>query len=130
MKGISAYEARERIAAYDAEMEIMHPNRARMVAVALEILPFSRDDALTAVDLGVGTGYFTQRFLQAFPNASVHAIDGSDAAIAMAQERLSGFAHAIDYRTGDFRELARLLPDVSGADVVYSSYALHHLTRE
>lgn len=130
MKGIHAYETSERIAAYDAEMEIMHPNRAKMVAVGLEILPLLPESSLTAVDLGVGTGYFTQRFLVAFPNARVIAIDGSEAAIEMARERLSAFGDAVEYRTGDFRNLESLLVGVTGVDVVYSSYALHHLTKD
>lgn len=130
MKGIQAYEASKRIAAYDAEMEIMHPNRARMVAVGLEILPFARDASLTAVDLGVGTGYFTHRFLEAFPSAGVIAIDGAEAAIEMARERLSPFGDAVAYRAGDFRELDALLDGVTNVDVVYTSYALHHLTRD
>lgn len=129
-KSIAAYQAAERIAAYDAEMEIMHPNRAKMVSVALEILPFERSASLTAVDLGVGTGYFTQRFLKAFPKSRVYAIDGSEAAIEMARERLSTFEDAIVYRIGDFRDLSGLPAGVSGLDVVYTSYAMHHLTRE
>lgn len=130
MKSIQAYEASERIAAYDAEMEIMHPNRAKMVAVGLEILPFPPDADLLAVDLGVGTGYFTRRFLETFPNARVVAIDGSEAAIELARERLSAFDDTVQYRMGDFRELNRLLAGGSQIDVVYSSYALHHLTRD
>lgn len=129
-KSIAAYQPAGRIAAYDAEMEIMHPNRQKMVSIALEVLPFQWDGALTAIDLGVGTGYFTRRFLEAFAKARVYAIDGSQAAIEMAKERLAPFADAIDYRTGDFRETVRLLADVRDADVVFTSYAMHHLTHE
>jgi len=34
-KGIAAYDLPERVAAYDADMELMHPNRGRMVEVVL-----------------------------------------------------------------------------------------------
>jgi hypothetical protein len=39
-RSIKAYDIPERVASYDAEMELMHPNRSKMVAVALEVLPF------------------------------------------------------------------------------------------
>ena len=36
---ITAYDLSARVASYDADMEIMHPNRSKMVDIALEILP-------------------------------------------------------------------------------------------
>ncbi len=55
-RSIAAYSPRERVAAYDADMEIMHPLRRRMVEVVLEILPFRPSQPLLAIDLGTGTG--------------------------------------------------------------------------
>ena len=37
---IAAYERPARVASYDADMDMMHPNRHKMVEIALEILPF------------------------------------------------------------------------------------------
>ncbi len=128
-KSIEAYEASERVSSYDAEMEIMHPNRAKMVEVALEILPFDANERLTAVDLGVGTGYSTQRFLDSFPASTVYAIDGSEEMIEIARERLKAYEGSVEYRLGDFKALDSLTADLSDVDVVFSSYALHHLDR-
>lgn len=36
---IAAYDLPDRVASYDVDMEIMHPNRSKMVDIALEILP-------------------------------------------------------------------------------------------
>jgi hypothetical protein len=66
-KGIDGYDLPQRVADYDAEMELMHPNRAKMVEVALEVLPFGVEGPLRALDLGIGTGYFTSRLLEAYP---------------------------------------------------------------
>ncbi len=44
------------IDAYDADMEIMHPNRFKMVKVPLEFIPLNGDAPLYALDFGVGTG--------------------------------------------------------------------------
>ena len=52
--GIAAYDVPQRIASYEADMDIMHPNRHTMVEVALRFLPFERDHALQVLDLGVG----------------------------------------------------------------------------
>jgi len=129
-KSINAYNPRKRVAAYDADMELMHPNRSKMVEIALQVLPFESDARLKGLDLGVGTGYFTERFLQAFPRSKVYGLDGAKSMVDLARARLGALGKRLDFRVGDFRDLARLLAGLEGLDVVYSSYALHHLTRE
>lgn len=129
-KSINAYNLRKRVAAYDADMELMHPNRSKMVQIALEVLPFESDARLKALDLGVGTGYFTERFLEAFPQSKVYGLDGAESMVDLAKTRLAGRGKNVDFRVGDFRDLGELLADVESIDVVYSSYALHHLTRD
>lgn len=128
-KSINAYSLGERVAAYDADMEVMHPNRSKMVQIALEVLPFEPDARLKGLDLGIGTGYFTERFLEAFPRSKVYGVDGAGAMVDLAKARLGSRGKNVDFRVGDFRDLGELLADVGNIDVVYSSYALHHLTR-
>jgi ubiquinone/menaquinone biosynthesis C-methylase UbiE len=128
-RSIEAYEASKRISSYDAEMEVMHPNRAKMVAVALRIVPFDAKAPLTAIDLGVGTGYFTERFLDRFPASTVYAIDGSEEMLGIARERLKAYGGSVEYRLGDFKTLDGLTTGLRDVDVVLSSYALHHLDR-
>ena len=126
---IDAYDLPERVARYDADMAVMHPNRAKMVEVALEVLPFGAEEPLSALDIGVGTGYFTARFLEAFPRAGVHALDGAEAMIELARERLGGRQESVTFAVADFRDLGRILAG-ERFDVVFSSYALHHLARD
>ncbi len=129
-KSIRAYNLPNRVAAYDADMELMHPNRSKMVQIALQILPFESSAPLKGLDLGVGTGYFTERFLQAFPQSKVYAVDGAKTMIDLAKARLGGRRNRVNFLVGDFRDLAELLTGVDGLDLVYSSYALHHVTRD
>ena len=126
---IDAYDLPERVARYDADMAVMHPNRSRMVEIALEVLPFGREEPLQALDIGVGTGYFTEKFIEAFPLASVHALDGAEAMIELAKERLGRRQQNVMFSVGDFRDLGRILAG-QRFDVVFSSYALHHLARD
>ncbi|HET7293500.1 MAG TPA: methyltransferase domain-containing protein [Vicinamibacteria bacterium] len=128
-RGIAAYDLPGRVAAYDADMDLMHPNRARMVEVALEVLPFQRDAELRAIDLGTGTGFLARRFLERFPAATLSAVDGAAAMLDLARGRLGPLASRVELVVGDFRRLDELgLPPE--ADVVLSSFALHHLTAD
>jgi ubiquinone/menaquinone biosynthesis C-methylase UbiE len=128
-RSIGAYDASQRVESYDADMELMHPNRSKMVQVALEVLPFPKTAALHAIDLGMGTGYFTERFLNHFPNSQVLGIDGAQTMIDLASERLRSLASRVQFVTGDFRSLQQLAGGAGTADVVFSAYALHHLNR-
>jgi tRNA (cmo5U34)-methyltransferase len=124
---IQAYDLPARVLSYDADMALMHPNRSRMVEIALEVVPFDAEAALTVLDLGAGTGFFTQAVLRRFPNCRVIAVDGAPSMVELAKTRLGAEASRVDFRVGDFRELSRLIPNEHG-EFVFSSYALHHLT--
>ena len=128
-RSIAAYDVSQRVKTYDADMELMHPNRSKMVRVALEVLPFPKTAALRAIDLGIGTGYFTERFLIHFPNSRVLGIDGAEAMTELAKARLKSLADRVEFVIGDFRELEELAPSAGSIDVIFSAYALHHLNR-
>ena len=128
-RSIAAYDVSQRVKTYDADKELMHPNRSKMVQVAIEMLPFPRTTALRAIDLGIGTGYFTRQFLNHFPNSRVLGIDGAEAMVDLAKARLTSIASRVQFVIGDFRKLQQLAPDAGTADVVFSAYALHHLGR-
>src|SRR5216683_2995481 len=129
-ESIEAYDIPERVASYDSDMDLMHPNRSKMVEIVLELLPFPLDAAFTALDLGVGTGFFSRAVLTRFPNCRVIAVDGAAAMVEMATSRLGAMADRVDFRIGDFRHLKELLAASERGDLVYSAYALHHLTRQ
>jgi tRNA (cmo5U34)-methyltransferase len=128
-RSIAAYDVSQRVKTYDPDMELMHPNRSKMVQIAIEVLPFPRTAALRAIDLGIGTGYFTERFLNHFPNSRVLGMDGAQAMIELAKARLTSLASRVEFVIGDFRKLQELGPGAGTVDVVFSSYALHHLSR-
>jgi len=128
-RSIAAYDISQRLKTYDADMDLMHPNRSKMVQIALEVLPFPRTAALRAIDLGIGTGYFTERFLNKFQNSRVLGIDGAPAMIELAKARLKSSESRVEFVIGDFRNLQELAPDVQTVDIVFSAYALHHVNR-
>jgi tRNA (cmo5U34)-methyltransferase len=127
---VRAYDLPSRVAAYDFDMEIMHPLRSKMADVILEVLPWSACEPLRCVDLGVGTGMLTARVLDAFPHASVLAVDGAAAMMELCRARLGAASQRVEFVISDFQSVpADRLPEES-VDVVFSAYALHHLTRE
>jgi ubiquinone/menaquinone biosynthesis C-methylase UbiE len=125
---VKAYDLESRVAAYDSDMEIMHPLRSKMVSVVLEVSPWPSTEPLTCVDLGIGTGLLTSRVLEAYPTRVV-AVDGTAAMIDLCRSRLGTAASRVDFLTADFRAIPadRIAP--GSVDVVFSAYALHHLTR-
>lgn len=125
---IAAYDLPVRVASYDADMEVMHPNRSKMVDIALEILPFDSGAPITAIELGAGTGFFTKRFLEKFPSSKVIAIDGAQSMVELARLRLGPLKDGADFRIGDFRQLNRIVSNAEKGDVVFSLYSLHHLS--
>ena len=109
-RSIAAYDVSQRVKTYDADMDLMHPNRSKMVQIALEVLPFPKTAALRAIDLGMGTGYFTKQFLNHFPNSRILGIDGAQAMVELAKARLRSLASRVQFIIGDFRHCDNLLP--------------------
>ncbi len=126
-QSIDAYQTPERLDSYDADMDVMHPNRVRMADVVLEFLPSQPDEALKALDLGSGTGYFADRFLSRFPKAELVGLDGSQPMLELAVARLGRKAARAITVKGDFRNLSALVEGQAPFDAAFSAYALHHL---
>lgn len=94
-------------------------------AIAATIVADDRADARLAVDIGSGPGAFLERFLSALPGA--HGV-WSDVSLAMkdfARERLAPYASRVEFRIADMSDLSGL---PSGADVISTSRASHHLS--
>ena len=127
---VESYDLTERVRTYDADMEIMHPLRWKMIEIALEILPFHQTQSLRALDLGVGTGVFSKRFLEKYPNARVVAIDGATSMLELAKSRLDDFAQRLEWILSDFQTMPATVTRPDTFDVVISSYALHHLNAQ
>ena len=126
-RSIKAYDIPERVTSYDADMDLMHPNRRKMLEIILEVLPIPADSTFVALDLGIGTGYFSRAVLNRFPKCRVIAVDGAASMVEVAQSRLGRLAERVDFRIGDFRNLHELLAPGEELQLSYSAFALHHL---
>ena len=126
-KSIAAYDDHIRVAAYDGDMDLMHPNRRRMVEMIVDVLAATDNPPTSLLDLGTGTGFLLHRLLDRFPSVRTVAIDGAPAMLNLARARLGDLARRVDFRVGDFRALAGLCAGIVAVDAVVSSFALHHL---
>lgn len=126
-QSVAAYDDAARVAAYDAKMEIMHPNRRKMAEIVGAILPFSRAAEITILDLGTGTGFLAAQLLEIFSRAQVIAVDGAGAMMQQAQARLGHKSQRLTWKICSFQELAHA-NDLPELNAVVSSFALHHLS--
>jgi SAM-dependent methyltransferase len=94
-------------------------------AIAVTIIAADRPDGRLAVDIGSGPGAFLERFLAALPDARGVWSDVSPAMADFARERLAPYAPRIEFKLADMSDLSEL---PSGADVISTSRASHHLS--
>jgi ubiquinone/menaquinone biosynthesis C-methylase UbiE len=116
------------VAAYDADMDLMHPNRHKMAEATMAVLAASTPAPRLAIDLGTGTGFLLDRLLRRFPDCRAVAIDGSEQMVAAARSRLGTLAERVEFVVGDFRRPEALGQGIASADAVVSAFALHHLS--
>ncbi|MFC1540121.1 class I SAM-dependent methyltransferase [Gemmatimonadota bacterium] len=126
-EGFKAYDLQERVRQYDVDMDIMHPLRWKMIEIALEFLPFHQSRSIKALDLGIGTGLFSLKFLEKYCDATVTAIDGAFSMMEQAKLNLGGHANRVEWVQSDFKTIPRSVFGPETYDVVFSSFALHHL---
>jgi ubiquinone/menaquinone biosynthesis C-methylase UbiE len=129
-KTVYAFNNTDIVATYDFDMDVWHPNRAKMASIVCEILPFQKTESLNILDLGVGTGYLTHRIIEAFPNATIVAVDAAELMMEKAKIRLQDHLKQVSFRRSTFQELSNKGNSFSHLDAVVSSFAFHHLYRE
>ena len=127
---VAAYEARERIRRYDADMEVMHPNRGKMADVAIDFLAACQPAPAHILDLGCGTGFVAGKLLARFDDVRVTALDGAQAMLDMSRVRLAAQASRLDLCRAEFGQIGKAGFAPGSFDAIFSAYALHHLSRD
>jgi ubiquinone/menaquinone biosynthesis C-methylase UbiE len=127
-ESIRAYDLPGRVASYDADMDLMHPNRHKMAEMIVNVLTVSAAPPELVIDLGSGTGFLTGCLLRAFPALRVIAVDGAQQMVELARTRLGPLAQRVNFCVGDFRDLESLYRTPASVDAIVSAYALHHLS--
>jgi tRNA (cmo5U34)-methyltransferase len=96
-----------------------------MMRLAKILVP---EGAISALDLGCGTGVLAYQVLQAFPEANVLLLDVAESMLDAARRNLAAFPGRVASRCADFvgADLSRG-DGAPGYDLVVSGLSLHHL---
>lgn len=108
-------------AAYDAAIRKFIPDYEEMLSRAVETLAKLVSPKAYILDLGAGTGAFSQVVAQRLPNASLTLLDRDPAMLEQARERLASLDPQAAFKVGSFFEP---LPECNAA---IASLALHHV---
>jgi tRNA (cmo5U34)-methyltransferase len=124
MKNRSVEEAfSEAAPEYDTCVKQALPSYDELFSVAVEIIPFERDQRIAVADLGAGSGLFSLHVLEAYPKAVFTLVDASREMLDMARKRFKKQIESFTFiaqRLENFSESERF-------DAVISSLAIHHL---
>jgi tRNA (cmo5U34)-methyltransferase len=104
--------------------------RAPQWQLMADLLPFERDEAFLAADLGAGTGAASRAILDRYPNARVILTDFSSKMIEEGRRHLERYEGRFDYLRFDMEheDWPPGLPGGLGA--VVTSMCVHHLSDE
>ena len=140
-----------KVAYFLANAEVIVPRRAEQLKLLTRFLPYSSDAALSVLDLGAGFGAVTEQILNYYPRATVTCVDGSQAMVAHAAERLRKYGGRVKILKADLAEpswfhillesLARSAElaaasgersknDSAAFNAAVSAIAIHHLTHQ
>lgn len=96
--------------------------------VTAALVAHDRPGTRLVIDVGSGPGAYLEALLEELPESGGIWLDASEAMLEQARKRLARFGDRVEFRLGDMGDLeAAHLP--TGADVLISSRALHHLDR-
>lgn len=112
------------VAYYDEWVKTALPAYEKIFATALALIPFDRKMAIDVLDLGAGTGLFSHRVLEAYPQASFVLYDLAAKMLHLARERFQDHQDRFEYILGDYRHFQ----GESRYNLVISSLSIHHLT--
>jgi tRNA (cmo5U34)-methyltransferase len=113
----------ESVAYYDEWVKIALPDYQAIFSVAKDLIPYGMDESIDVLDLGAGTGLFSQHVLEECPRAKFTLIDVAEEMLAVARERFKANFEQFQFVVGDYREI----DFTAEFDLVVSSLSIHHL---
>ena len=114
------------VAYYDDWMKRALPSYRDLFGVATSVMPFETNAPVRVLDLGAGTGLFSEHVLTKYPKATFVLYDLAAKMLDVAKNRFNGRAGQFKFVVKDYRELRA----VNAYDLVISSLSIHHLVHE
>ena len=108
---------------YDIVIQKLIPHYNQMVEALVSVIPFSKENGFSAIDLGCGTGTISQSVKNEFPNITITCVDISANMLEIARNKIGGNITCIQADFNSFVFLQKY-------DLIISSLALHHLEND
>lgn len=114
-------------ASYDGLRRKLIPDFDGFYGVALNLLGEAVGDRpFDCIDLGVGTGLFSEMILRRFPRATIEGVDFASKMIETARDRLAAYGERMRLRLADYDRA----PLGGPVEAVVSALSIHHLEHE
>jgi tRNA (cmo5U34)-methyltransferase len=112
---------------YDALRRKLIPDFDSFYGVALDLLAEAVGDRpFACVDLGVGTGLFSEMILRRFPRATIEGVDFAPKMIEAARARLAAYSGRMRFRLANYDSA----PLGGPVEAVVSALSIHHLEHD
>lgn len=126
-RSVQAYGS-ERAERYDRDFQLVAGDRVRHRSYLGDLLSCLPEEPSRFLELGCGTGFFTEVFFEAFPDVHGVVVDGSESMLAKARERFDGTSYSLDFRCELLQDLE--WSALGEVPLVFSALVVHHLEDE
>ncbi|MEJ2563953.1 MAG: class I SAM-dependent methyltransferase [Anaerolineales bacterium] len=116
----------ESVTYYDDWIKAALPDYEAIFAIAKDLIPFKPEEGIEVLDLGAGTGLFSQHVLEKCPQARFTLIDVAEEMLAAGRRRFKDKIEQFQFIVDDYRAI----DFTADFDLVVSSLSIHHLTDE
>jgi len=125
----SVYDTKDMVAWYEKRAQIIAMKRDELDSAIINMIPYGKEKSIRVLELGSGTGHFTEKILQTFPHAIVTCVDGAAEMLKCARERLQKYRDRVTFLQLDLED-SSWHASLGKHDVVVSARAIHHLSDE
>ncbi|MEW6057460.1 MAG: class I SAM-dependent methyltransferase [Bdellovibrionota bacterium] len=106
---------------YDRAIRAFVPYYDELLQTGVEILSKLAPPNPSVLELGCGTGRFSQAILRGLPSATLTVLDIDPEILKMAEQRLGSESHRVRFLKASFFE------PLPAADLIVASLSLHHI---